>query len=313
MSPRTSLLVLTYNQRLTARAAVESCLGQQGEALEVVLSDDASTDGTHELLKQLAVEYDGPHHVRVRRNPSNLGIGDHYNQAVAACSGQLIVTAAGDDISLPHRVQSLVSAWDAGGQRADLVASHLLDMEVDGQIHGVIRVDDLSQWQNADDWVAKRPRVVGASHAFTRRMFDRFGPIRSDLPYEDQIMALRASCMGGGITVDEPLVRYRRGGVSAGVGGQLSRTANLQRLRIKHTRQQALYMQVEQDLAVAGRSDLWPGSMRGKLQQSQLVLAMVGATSWRERLWLLQQVRHHQPDAGLFWAALQAFRLPWPH
>ena len=312
MPPRITMLVLTYNQRHTAAAAVQSCLDQAGEPLEVVLSDDASTDGTHELLLQCAAAYRGPHQVRVRRNAHNLGIAEHYNQAVADCAGQLLVTAAGDDISLPHRVQTLASAWDAGGQRADLVASHLFDMGTDGTDHGVIRVDDLSQWRSPDEWVKKRPHVVGASHAFTRRMFERFGPIRADLPYEDQVMSLRASCMGGGITVNEPLVRYRRGGISAGGAKRQTAADNLRRLLTKHTRQQALCLQVEDDLATVDRSDLWPGRLRGKLHQSQVLLALAKTTSWRERSAVLRQARLSQADAGTAWALLQALRLPWP-
>jgi hypothetical protein len=184
-------------------------------------------------------------------------------------------------------------------------------MDADGTDHGVIRVDDLSQWRSADDWVKKRPHVVGASHAFTRRMFERFGPIRADLPYEDQVMSLRASCLGGGITVNEPLVRYRRGGMSAGAAERLSAADNLRRLLTKHTRQQALYLQVERDLATAGRIDLWPGRLRGKLQKSQLLLALAQATSWRGRWTVLRQAGLNQADAGTAWALLQALRLPW--
>ena len=109
------MLLLTYNQRPWVDDAVAACFAQECEPLDIVLSDDASTDGSFERLQQLAENYCGPHKVRVRQNPRNLGIGQHYSQAVADCLGQLIVTAAGDDISLPHRVQTLLAAWDATG------------------------------------------------------------------------------------------------------------------------------------------------------------------------------------------------------
>lgn len=207
-SPRITLVLFAYNQSALVEKAVRSCLGQECELLEIVLSDDASTDGTFAVLQDLAASYSGPHRVRVRRNTVNLGVGAHYNAAVADSSGQLIVTAAGDDISLPHRVRTLVSAWDASGQRADLLASHLIDMDSQGNDKGLLRVDNLVNWPSPDEWVRRRPSVVGASHAFTRRMFERFGPMGADLAYEDQVMSLRAACMGGGITIDEPLVRY---------------------------------------------------------------------------------------------------------
>ena len=307
-SPRITLLLFAFNQVALVGDAVRACLAQEGEPLEIVLSDDASTDGTFVELQRLAAAYGGPHHVRVRRNAVNLGVGAHYNAAVADCGGQLIVTAAGDDISLPHRVRTLAAAWDATGQEVDLLASHLIDTDAQGNDVGVLRVDNLAVWRSPGQWVHKRPYVVGASHAFTRRLFDRFGPIRADLPYEDQVMALRASCMGGGITLDEPLVRYRRGGLSAASAKRLDAAGYRRALAVKHTRQRALALQISHDLTVAGRADLWGGRMLRKLHQSELMLALLAAGSWGERQALVRKA----DQAGVPWALLQAVNVQWP-
>src|SRR5574337_237921 len=99
MTPRISVLLLACNQQATARAAAESVLAQQCEPLEIVLSDDASSDDTFGVLQAAARAYAGPHQVRVRRSEANLGIGGHYNALVAETRGELLVTAAGDDVS----------------------------------------------------------------------------------------------------------------------------------------------------------------------------------------------------------------------
>lgn len=212
--PRISLVLLCYNQEGMVRRAAESVLAQECEPLEIVLSDDASTDRTFEILQELARAYRGPHHVRARRNARNLGIGEHYNQLLAATHGQLLINAAGDDYSLPHRAQRLIEAWDATGGKADLVCSHVIDLDHDGQLHDVMRVDDLSPYKTVEQWLEKRPYIIGAGHAFTRRMMQRFEPLMPEVFYEDQIMVFRAIVGGGGILVDEPLVHYRRGGTS---------------------------------------------------------------------------------------------------
>lgn len=211
--PRITLILLAYNQQATARAAAESCLAQQCEPMEVVLSDDASTDATFAELQAAADAYRGSHQVRVRRSPVNLGIGAHYNALLRETSGELLVTAAGDDISLPQRVQRLAAAWDATGQRADLIASHFTDMDADGSLGNVVRTDNLAHC-TLERWCHQRPYTVGATHAFTRRMMERFGPFIADVWYEDIVMGLRAVLTGGAITVPEPLVLYRRGGSS---------------------------------------------------------------------------------------------------
>jgi glycosyltransferase involved in cell wall biosynthesis len=213
-SPRASLLLIAFNQEETVGEALRSCLAQVSERLDIVCSDDASSDGTYAVLQRIAAEYSGPHVVTVRRNAVNLGIGGHYNELVDQTTTDLLITAAGDDISEPDRVARLLAAWDASGRRADLVSSHVADMAADGTLHGVLKVADLAAYRSVADWIAKRPRVIGAGHAFTRRMMRRFGPLDPMLRYEDQIMAFRAIASGGGVTVAAPLVRYRRGGHS---------------------------------------------------------------------------------------------------
>lgn len=212
--PRISLVLLCYNQERTVRRAAESVLAQDCEPLEIVLSDDASTDKTFDILQDLARNYRGPHQVRARRNARNVGIGEHYNHLLAATHGDLIINAAGDDFSLPHRARRLIEAWDATGGKADLVCSHVIDLDHEDQLHDVMRVDDLAPYKTVDQWLAERPYIIGAGHAFTRRMMQRFEPLLPEVFYEDQIMVFRAIVGGGGILVDEPLVHYRRGGTS---------------------------------------------------------------------------------------------------
>jgi glycosyltransferase involved in cell wall biosynthesis len=195
------------------RAAAESCLAQRGEPLEIVLSDDGSSDGTFAILQSMAAAYRGPHQVRARRNAVNLGIGAHYNTLIEETSGELLVTAAGDDVSMPERVQKLTQAWDASGQRADLVASDFITMAPDGALRQRMATDDLSAL-TLESWLRRMPFTVGATHAFTRRSMQRFGPFIDGVCYEDRIMVLRALLGGGALTVSEPLVHYRAGGSS---------------------------------------------------------------------------------------------------
>lgn len=297
-APRASLLLLTYNQRAFVRAAAESCFAQDCEPIEILFTDDASADGTYEELLDLAACYRGPHTVRVRRNVTNLGIGAHYNAAIAASRGELLITAGGDDISLPHRVKTLLAAWDAMGGNADLISSAVVDMHVDGSVHGVLRVSDLACWTRPDDWVRKRPYVIGASHAFTRRMHRHFGDFVEALAYEDQVMALRACSLGGSVTVTEPLLCYRRGGLSA-LGDAAATPQGFLRWSLrKHERQQALYEQVKRDLATAGRMDLWCGKPKRAARRSALALRMLTEPRAMQRLLLALRPR----AAGIFWA-----------
>lgn len=212
--PTVSILLLAYQQAQLVHHAVKACLAQEGGPYEIILSDDASTDGTFEAIQSTVRGYDGHHQVVVRQNRTNLGIGRHYNELVKLARGELLVTAAADDISVPDRVRQLEMAWNATNRTADLVASHVFDLDDKGRSHGVITVDDLANWDTPANWIQRRPYVIGAGHAFTKRVMQRFGPFSADIAFEDQILSFRAIAMGGAVTVPRPLVHYRRGGTS---------------------------------------------------------------------------------------------------
>jgi glycosyltransferase involved in cell wall biosynthesis len=208
------MLLLAYQQQATIEAAVAGALAQTYAPLEIVISDDASTDDTWGAIGRAIAGYDGPHRLLTNRNPTNLGIGAHLNRMVALSHGELLFVAAGDDVSLPQRCARVVDAWLAADRRPDLVSGALIDIDAAGRAHGRITPTDLSGYRDAADWLARPPHVVGAAQAWTRRVFDRFGPLPPGTVAEDMLMVFRAILGGGAITLDEPLVQYRRGGVS---------------------------------------------------------------------------------------------------
>ena len=212
--PLVSILLIAFNQQATVAEAVAGALAQTWSPLEILISDDASTDGTFAAMEAAAASAAGPHRVILNRNPRNLGIGAHLSHLVSLSHGELLVVAAGDDVSLPQRCERLVEAWLASGRRLDLIASALEDLDEQGRVHARITPSDLSSYRNAADWLARPPFVVGAAQAWTRRLFDRFGPLPPGVVAEDLLMVFRAIVSGGALTLPEPLVRYRRGGVS---------------------------------------------------------------------------------------------------
>ncbi|MBX3620370.1 MAG: glycosyltransferase family 2 protein [Rhizobacter sp.] len=279
-SPRITLAVLAFNQSAYISEAVCSALRQSCERVEILLSDDASSDDTFDKMSALANNYGGPHDVVLRRSERNLGIGAHYNDIVRAARGELIVTMAGDDISLLDRVQCIASEWDASGERLDLLASHLIDMTQDGQNVGTLRVDDLAHWAGAADWVRQRPHVVGAGHAFTKRLFHRFGPLHEDVAYEDQVITFRALLTGGAHTLDAALVRYRRGGTSmrpSAAQGQRARLMTQSRRHLAEARQLLC------DAETAGVTDIVGDALAEEIHRLQYFDDLLNAQDSQER------------------------------
>ncbi|TDM06197.1 MAG: glycosyl transferase family 2 [Ideonella sp. MAG2] len=252
-TPLLTVVVFAYKQAAFIDAAIDSALGQQGEPIEVLLSDDASPDDTYARMQAKAAAYQGPHQVVVRRNERNLGIGGHFNAVMEAARGEMVLIMAGDDISLPERAHRTLDAWESTGRRADLIASHVVDMSFEGEDLGVIQVADLAKWQSMADWCRERPYVIGAAHAISKRLFQRFGPMALDCHYEDQVNTLRAIAAGGACTIDAALVRYRQGGMSSAAAhrraGPVERRALLRAASARHL---AVHQQWHRDAALAG-------------------------------------------------------------
>src|SRR3989442_13208365 len=131
--PLLTLAVAAFNQERFVRQAVEAAFAQTYSPLEIILSDDCSEDRTFEIICELAKAYRGPHRVVLNRNPVRRSIGGHVNRIVEISRGELILAAAGDDISLPQRAQMVYDAWEASGRQATSIHSGIIQIDEDGQ------------------------------------------------------------------------------------------------------------------------------------------------------------------------------------
>jgi glycosyltransferase involved in cell wall biosynthesis len=277
------MLLLIYQQQATVEFAVRAALAQTYSALEIVISDDASTDATPAAIDRALDDYDGPHRIVRNRNSVNLGIGAHISKMVALSSGELIVIAAGDDVSLPERCERVAQAWLASGKRADLVSSALVDLDSEGNTHDRIVPTDLSTYRDAADWLARPPHVIGAAQAWTRRLFDRFGPLPAGVVGEDLIMVFRAIVSGGAITLPDALVLYRRGGISR--RRRTMRAADVVERMLKSNRSGLVELpQLLADARVAGQLAAVERSLKARLAREELVRDLFASRRWAEQL-----------------------------
>ena len=213
--PLITFILFAYNQERFIREAVEGAFSQTYSPLEIILSDDCSQDRTFEIIQEMASEYKGPHIIILNRNERNLGIGGHFNKIMELTRGELIVGAAGDDISMPNRVQIMYELWDSSNRNATSIYSSLTLIKDKGDIiKDYIQDHNLSSDPKLNDLMynIKRfcPQVLGASHAWDRRIYDLFGPILSETVQEDRVISLRSKLLGQIVYTEKPLVLYRR-------------------------------------------------------------------------------------------------------
>jgi glycosyltransferase involved in cell wall biosynthesis len=208
-APSVSAVLLAFNCREFIGDAVASVLAQDCPSMEVLISDDASTDGTYQVLVDAVRKYKGPHRVVLRRRSENSGSKSaHLNDAIPHSSGEIVVSFDGDDISEPHRVDRLLRAFtrDDGVQA---VYSDFSLLRGDGSPGGRGRVPHPALGEDAARWFSRVDAyAAGTTLAFRRQLFELFGPLDPRV-HEDVILPFRASLLGRVHYVDEPLVRVR--------------------------------------------------------------------------------------------------------
>lgn len=288
--PLVSMLLIAYNQANVIADAVAGALAQTYSPLEILISDDCSADGTWAAIEAAVRDYRGPHRLVLNRNEQNAGISAHLSKLAAMSQGALLVVAAGDDVSVPERCTRLVDCWNALGQRVDLIASDLVEFESASPDAGLIAPTDLGQYRHFDDWARERPWVVGASHAWSRRLFERFGPMLPGAMAEDQIMTFRAIMSGGAYSLREPLVRYRRGGLS---GKKRFRTVEQFIARVKLTTAFGLAEseQFQRDAQIAGVAEPMRALLVPKLARERYARDVFAASGFGAKLALLLRTR----------------------
>jgi glycosyltransferase involved in cell wall biosynthesis len=206
-----TMALLTYNQEKTIAEAVKGVLSQSYSPLEIIISDDCSTDSTFSVIQSTVENYRGPHKtIILRRNETNLGLIDHINSIMEMANGDLIVPAAGDDISLPQRVDRIYNEYMRSNKRALSIFTNAVIIGANTVPKGLIYRHHPSPFQlTSHSLIANLSGIAGCTHAWDRRIFDIFGPMPNDICAEDMVLPFRSSLLGEIHYIDEPLVLYR--------------------------------------------------------------------------------------------------------
>lgn len=170
-SATASVCMATYNGEKYLDAQLESILQQLGEDDELIVVDDASTDGTLDVLGAL----DDPR-VSVLRNEVNLGYVRTFERAMSLATRDVLLLSDQDDVWVEGRRDALVAA----AKTADVVASNLVLLGSE---------EPLTSPLNGRPWLLS-PADDG------RRACNELRILSGDAPYFGCAMAIRRDALG---------------------------------------------------------------------------------------------------------------------
>ena len=213
--PLITFLILAYNQQRFIREAVEGAFAQTYSPLEIIISDDCSSDRTFEIIKEMAAAYSGPHRVVLNRNKQNLGIGEHVNRVMEISEGEIIVASAGDDISLPERTTVINETFQSSNGQNMLVFSDFQMIDEYGNYGNIASRKMSYDFKNPIELCRHYFHdCSGASCAWSRKIYNEFGPMLPEVTFEDSVHFFRAALLGTIQHISKPLVLYRRHGTN---------------------------------------------------------------------------------------------------
>lgn len=214
--------LFAYNQEDFILEAVESALAQDYDSLEIILSDDCSTDNTYKIIKEICGKYKGHHKIVLNKNEKNLGLAEHINTIIELSTGNIIVFAAGDDISMVNKTRLLVTPMLSN---QNIIGVHSAVDEINK--NGIFLKKREVYWKKLDDLnyiVENGASVASQAHAFRKEVFEKFGPLNKDVTNEGKVLAFREAALGKIISLEESTIKYRSDvGVSSPTLGDVNK------------------------------------------------------------------------------------------
>jgi glycosyltransferase involved in cell wall biosynthesis len=159
--PRLSIGLPVYNGEEYLAESLDALLGQTYEDFELVISDNASTDGTEDICRRYAAK---DSRIRYIRLPRNIGAAPNHNFVFAECRSELFKWASHDDLYGRELLQRCVNALD---ERPEVVLAHVDQAVIDekGEVkvpyeytiatdspHPPVRFRSLLFEPGGDDW-----------------------------------------------------------------------------------------------------------------------------------------------------------------
>jgi glycosyltransferase involved in cell wall biosynthesis/radical SAM superfamily enzyme YgiQ (UPF0313 family)/Tfp pilus assembly protein PilF len=132
--PKVSVVMAVRNGGPYLEEAIKSIFQQTYQNYEFLIIDDASTDETAQVLKNL-----DDFRVRVITNQENLGLTKSLNLGISQARGEYLARMDADDLSLPHRLEKQLQFLENHPEHA-LVGTPYYQIDESGRITTLVRV-----------------------------------------------------------------------------------------------------------------------------------------------------------------------------
>jgi hypothetical protein len=294
--------LFAYRHEAFVTEAIRAVARQTYRPLELIVTDDASPDGTRQKIDEALLDFPSDIPVIRINHAQNQGIPGVINAAVRQASGRVIIFGAGDDVSEPERV-----AWTMrlfANPRVSFAHTAVSVIDDDGKLvegrqgegSGDAALSMLGMLQGTDT------PIIGASCAYRVDVFRAFTELPPRILREDVLLPIRGLMLGEGRYLSSKLVRYRSHAGNLHSPAIVQTSADMVQRNLRFADDRAAFCaQLSADIAKAraeGRTlpveldeylsrETAYSTLEQRLLQTRSLLARAGQIP---RAWLLRQV-----------------------
>lgn len=222
LKPAVSVALCTWNGERYLSEQLRSICLQTYPPCEIVLSDDASTDGSVALARKIVEECAQEGRglaipLRLLVNAQPLRVTRNFQQAITSCRGDLVALSDQDDVWRPDKLAQMVDRFVRDPQLRLLHTDALLVDAVGASLGRTlfdvlaVSADELKQIHDGDafDVLLRRNLVTGATVMLRRELAVMAIPFPVDWVHDEWLGAI-AAATGKLDVYERPLIDYRQ-------------------------------------------------------------------------------------------------------
>lgn len=212
-SPVVTVLMATYNGESYIAEQIDSIISQDYPNIEIMISDDQSSDQTVSILRQYESRYKN---IRVSVNETRIGYVKNFELLLQNASGHYFAFADQDDIWLPEKISVMMSAMlkreaEIPG-KAVMVHTDSAMISDEGKIlfpsYARYRSYFFSHQKDIPTMISKCG-VMGNTILINVNLRKIVLPFHLDVVHHDYWITVINELLGSRVSIDKPLVHYR--------------------------------------------------------------------------------------------------------
>ncbi len=200
---KVSILLCCYNQKSYLAKAIESALTQTHSDIELVIMDNGSTDGSHELLET----YRSDPRIKLVLHQKNEFMTKTSNEGLRLCTGEFVSQLYGDDYYLPEKIEKQLQCFQKLPKEVGVVYSPGYRLNVVTGEKWIPPMIQKSGWVLEEMLCSENlgGRINPISPLIRRECFEKY-PFREEIFHESEEIFIRFAIGYQFYYLDEPLV-----------------------------------------------------------------------------------------------------------